>query len=207
MNETAIIDSIYRSFVSYTPNLLGFFLLLFLGYGIGKLAGKIVEEIVKRSKIENTIFKEKPIFPLSSIFSIMISWGIYILFLKAGVDLLGIKAISDILSSILYFIPKFLAFITVFIAGYVLSEYLRVSIERSNIEYKRIAGKIAFWFGLYVSALIALPIIGIDVFILQVLLIVVVVVLLLPISVGLALTIKDEIRPIIRKHLRKFSKI
>jgi flagellar biosynthesis protein FliQ len=207
MDETAIFRALYESFVSYVPNLIAFFILLFLGWGIGKIVGRIVEEIVKRSKIEPVLFKRKPIIPLHSLLSIVFSWSIYLVFLKAGVDVLGIKAISDILSSLLVFIPKFLAFFIVFLAGYFISEYLRVNVEKSEIEYKGLLSRIIFWLGIYVSAIIALPLVGIDVFILQVILIIVIVSILLPFSIGFSLAVKDEIKKIVKKQLKRLSKI
>lgn len=202
-----LLQTLYNSFVSYVPNLIGFFILLFLGWGIGKILGRIAEEIIKRSKIESVLFKKKPVISLSSLASIIVSWSIYLLFLKAGVDVLGIKAISDILASLLSFIPRFVAFLVVFFAGYFISEYLRVSIEKSEIEYRGLIAKIVFWLGIYVSAIIALPLVGIDVFILQLLLLIVIIFMLLPISIGFSLAIKDELKKDVKKWLKKLSKI
>jgi len=207
MDELVLVQTLYNSFVSYVPNLIGFFILLFLGWGIGKIFGRIAEEIIKRSKIESVLFKKKPVISLSSLASIIVSWSIYLLFMKAGVDVLGIKAISDILASLLSFIPRFVAFLVVFFAGYFISEYLRVSIEKSEIEYRRLIAKIVFWLGIYVSAIIALPLVGIDVFILQLLLIIVIIFMLLPISIGFSLAIKDELKKDVKKWLKKLSKI
>jgi len=207
MDESVLFQTLYNSFVSYVPNLIGFFILLFLGWGIGKIFGRIAEEIIKRSKIESVLFEKKPVISLSSLASIIVSWSIYLLFMKAGVDVLGIKAISDILASLLSFIPRFVAFLVVFFAGYFISEYLRVSIEKSEIEYRRLIAKIVFWLGIYVSAIIALPLVGIDVFILQLLLIIVIIFMLLPISIGFSLAIKDELKKDVKKWLKKLSKI
>jgi flagellar biosynthesis protein FliQ len=202
-----LLQTLYNSFVSYAPNLIGFFILLFLGWGIGKILGRIAEEIIKRSKIESVLFEKKPFISLSSLASIIVSWSIYLLFIKAGVDILGIKAISDILASLLSFIPRFVAFLVVFFSGYFISEYLRVSIEKSEIEYRGLIAKIVFWLGIYVSAIIALPLVGIDVFILQLLLIIVIIFILLPISIGFSLAIKDELKKDVKKWLKKLSKI
>jgi flagellar biosynthesis protein FliQ len=207
MDESVLLQTLYNSFVSYVPNLIGFFILLFLGWGIGKILGRIAEEIIKRSKIESVLFEKRPVISLSSLASIIVSWSIYLLFIKAGVDVLGIKAISDILASLLSFIPRFVAFLVVFFAGYFISEYLRVSIEKSEIEYRRLIAKIVFLLGIYVSAIIALPLVGIDVFILQLLLIIVIIFMLLPISIGFSLAIKDELKKDVKKWLKKLSKI
>jgi len=207
MDESIIFQNLYNSFVSYTPNLIGFFILLFLGWGIGKILGRVMEEIIKRSKIESMLFKKKPIISLASLASIIVSWSIYLLFLKAGVDVLGIKAISDILYSLLTFIPKFVAFLIVFLAGYFISEYLKNSIEQSEIEYNRFIARVVFWLGIYVSAIIALPLVGIDVFVLQLLLLVIIIATLLPISIGISLAIKDELKKEIKRYFKKLSKI
>jgi flagellar biosynthesis protein FliQ len=207
MDELVLLQTLYNSFVSYVPNLIGFFILLFLGWGIGKILGRIAEEIIKRSKIESVLFEKKPVISLSSLALIIVSWSIYLLFIKAGVDVLGIKAISDILASLLSFIPRFVAFLVVFFAGYFISEYLRVSIEKSEIEYRGLIAKIVFWLGIYVSAIIALPLVGIDVFILQLLLLIVIIFMLLPISIGFSLAIKDELKKDVKKWLKKLSKI
>lgn len=207
MDETLVFKTLYESFVAYIPNLLAFFILLFLGWGIGKICGRIVEEVIKRSKIESLLFKKKPIISLSSLFSIIVFWSVYLLFLKAGVDVLGIKAISDILSSLLAFILRFVAFLIAFLAGYFISEYVRANIERSEVEYKGLLSRIAFWLGIYVSAIIALSLVGVDVFILEVILIVGIISVLLPFSIGFSLAVKDEAKKVIKKQLKKLSKI
>ncbi len=207
MDETLIIQTLYNSFISYIPNLIVFFILLFLGWAIGKIVGRILEEIIERSKIEHILFKRKPIISLSSLFSLIAFWSIFLLFLNAGIDVLAIRAISEILSSLLMFVPRFIAFLLVLLTGYFISEYLSSNIERSKIEYSRIISRIVFWLGIYVSAVIALPIVGIDVFILQVLLVVIVISIVLPISIAFSLALKDEFRKVIKKHLRKLSKI
>jgi flagellar biosynthesis protein FliQ len=207
MDESVLLQTLYNSFVYYVPNLIGFFILLFLGWGIGKILGRIAEEIIKRSKIESVLFEKKSVISFSSLASIIVSWSIYLLFIKAGVDILGIKAISDILASLLSFIPRFVAFLVVFLAGYFISEYIRASILKSDIEYRRLIAKIVFWLGVYVSAIIALPLVGIDVFILQLLLIIVIIIMLLPISIGFSLAIKDELKKDVKKWLKKLSKI
>jgi hypothetical protein len=200
MDETLVFKTLYESFVAYIPNFLAFFILVFLGWGIGKISGRIVEEVIKRSKIESLLFKKKPIISLSSLFSIIVFWSVYLLFLKAGVDVLGIKAISDILSSLLAFIPRF-------VAGYFISEYIRTNIERSEVEYKGLLSRVAFWLGIYISAIIALSLVGVDVFILEVILIVVIISVLLPLSIGFSLAVKDEVKKVIKKQLKKLSKI
>jgi uncharacterized membrane protein YhaH (DUF805 family) len=82
-----------------------------------------------------------------------------------------------------------------------------VNIEKSEVEYKGLLSRIVFWLGIYVSAIIALPLVGIDVFILEIILIIVIISILLPFSIGFSLAVKDEIKKVIKKQLKKLSKI
>ncbi|MGC8993153.1 MAG: mechanosensitive ion channel family protein [Candidatus Aenigmatarchaeota archaeon] len=204
MNETLFLNEIYTSFVNYIPNLIAFFILIFLGWGIGKIVGKIFEEIIKRSKIEKIIFREKkPIISLTSFFSLLASWSIYLIFIQAAVEVLGIKVISDIISSIVNYIPRIFLFSVVMIVGYVFSEYLRVEIEKNKIKFKELISRIVFWIGIYVSLLIALPILGIRTFILEILLVILVLSVSLPFSVAFTLVLKDELKKDIKKWMKK----
>ncbi len=204
MDETLFLKEIYVSFINYVPNLIAFFILIFLGWGIGKIGGKVVEEIIKRSKIEKVIFREtKPIISLSSFFSILTFLGILLLFIQSAVDVLGIKAISNAISSILDYIPKIFGFAIVVIAGYAVSEYLKIRIEESGIGLRRLISRIIFWIGIYISFLIALPILGIRTFILEILFVIFILSITLPFSVALTLVLKDELKKEIKKWMKK----
>ena len=86
------------------------------------MVGRIVKEIIKRLKIDELIFKtRKPLFKLSSVFSVIFSWAIYILFIQAAVGILGVRVIVEALGEILTFIPGLAKAIIVGIAGYAIA--------------------------------------------------------------------------------------
>jgi hypothetical protein len=133
---TEVLVNISDSFIKFLPNLLGALVLLGIGWSIGSVVERILKEIVRRLKLDDLLFKKKkPLFKLSDLFSIIFSWAIYILFIQAAFETLGIPALVEALSAILAFIPGLIKAIIIVVAGYVITEYVREKIEESKIMY------------------------------------------------------------------------
>jgi len=205
MKEEEIFQAIYNSIVSNSPNILSAIVVIVLGVIVGKIVGKIVEVLTERLKVENMIFRKK-VIGLPTIFSFLISWSIYLIFLKAGIDFLGIAYISQILEVIVAFLGKLLVFLVFFLVGLGISMYLANQIERSKIEFKTIISRAVLYSGVYITLVLTLPIFGIDTTLLSWLFIVIVASILIPFSFGLSLALKDEIKAYLKPYLKRKRK-
>lgn len=207
--EEITLTTIYNFFyqlIGYLPNILSSLILIAIGVVIGKIVSRIVEEILERSKIENYIFGKR-IIGISSIFSLLVGWSIYLIFVKVGLDVLGIEYISKIVETLNYFIGRTILFLVAILVGLGISNYVKKRIEESEIEFRNIVSRVVYYVFVYIALVMSLPILGIDTTLLSLLFLILVAGFVLPLSIGFSLAIKDEIKPVLREYLRKRRKI
>ncbi|MEM5875447.1 MAG: hypothetical protein QXW01_02755 [Candidatus Aenigmatarchaeota archaeon] len=197
-----IFSSLINQVITYLPLAFISLLTIAIGFLIGKIFSRIIEEIIERTKIEEYIFGKK-IIGLDSLFSFLIAISIYLIFIRVGIDLLNIAYISTILESIINFIGRIIIFLISFLIGVGISNFIRKKIEESDIDFNYFVSKILYYVCIYIVLVMTLPILGIDTTILSILFIIVLIALILPISIGIGYAIKDDIKDIIRKYMKK----
>ncbi|MEM5815747.1 MAG: hypothetical protein QXL14_01745 [Candidatus Aenigmatarchaeota archaeon] len=197
-----IFSSLINQVITYLPLAFISLLTIAIGFLIGKIFSRIIEEIIERTKIEEYIFGKK-IIGLASLFSFLIAISIYLIFIRVGIDLLNIAYISTILESIINFIGRIIIFLISFLIGVGISNFIRKKIEESDIDFNYFVSKILYYVCIYIVLVMTLPILGIDTTILSILFIIVLIALILPISIGIGYAIKDDIKDIIRKYMKK----
>lgn len=202
---TAISNFLYQ-IISYLPNIFSSLILVAIGILIGKVVSRIVEELLERSKIENYLLGKR-VIGISSIFSLLVGWSIYLIFIKLGLDVLGIEYISKIVETLNYFIGRVILFLVAILVGLGVSNYIKKRIEESEIEFKSFISKVVYYVCIYIVLVMCLPILGIDTTLLSLLFLLLVASFILPLSISLALAIRDEIKPVLRKYIRKGRKI
>ncbi len=200
---TEVLVSISESFVKFLPNVIGALVLLGIGWLIGSVVGRIVKEVIRRLKLDDLLFKKKkPLFKLSDLFSIIFSWAIYILFIQASFETLGVPVLVEALGAILAFIPGLIKAIIVVIAGYAVAEYVREKIEESKIMYSNLVAKIMFFLIIYIAVATALPSVGIDASLINMILIIIVASFGLGIAIAIGLGFKDTVARLAKKKFK-----
>jgi len=196
---TAFINTV----INFLPQLAGATILLLIGWLVGLVLGRVTKEILKRLKVDEYIARgKKPAFRLSNIFPVIVTWSIYLVFIQALVDALGIAALSLFLQGILYFIPGLVKAIIVVVVGYGLAEYVRHQVESSGVTYSELMGRILFFLIIYIAIAMALPLVGIDPFLINALLLVIAG----SVGVGLAIAIGFGLRDDVVKAVKKYQK-
>jgi hypothetical protein len=198
-----VLNTFLISLVNFLPNLLGALVLLLIGWVVGSVVGRIVKEVIKRLKIDDLILKtKKPLFKISSIFSVIFSWAIYILFIQAAVGILGVPVIVDALGEILAFIPGLAKAIIVGIAGYAIAEYVRNNVEKSKITYSKLFANILFFLIIYITIATALPLVGIDATLINAVLLILVASFGIGMAIAIGLGMKDTVAKIAKKKFK-----
>lgn len=199
-----VLETLSQSMIQFLPNIVAACILLFVGWVIGHVIGKITKEILKRLKIDQLLFRgRKPILKISGIVPIMISWSIYLLFIQSAVEILGVKVLVDALGEFLLFLPKLVEAIIIMLAGYAIAEYVRARIEESGVEYASVIAKTIFFLVIYVAIATALPLIGIGTFLINALLLVLVGSVGAGVAIAVGLGLKDEVRRLVRTKRRR----
>lgn len=203
--EEIVISTLMQFFsqvITYSSLLLSSLIVIVIGFLVGKILSRIVEEILERKKIENYLFGKK-IIGISSIFSFLVALSIYLIFIKVGIDILGISYISSVLETFINFIGRLMLFLVSLFLGLAISIFIKKKIEESEVEFKPIISRIVFYVSVYIVLVMSLPILGMDTTILSLLFLLIVSAVILPFSIALSFILKDELKPIVKEYLRK----
>jgi hypothetical protein len=203
---TQPLESVLDSAITILPGLAASIILLLIGWAIGSIIGRVAKEIMLRFKIDQYISKKGAMIKLSDIFPLMFQWIMYLVFIKAAVEALGIQALIEFVGMILNFIPGLLGAIIVVIVGYAIAGYIQKGIEKSKIAYSDIMGNVIFWLTVYVSFAIALPLVNIDATLINNLLLISVGSIGVGLAIAIGLGLKDIIAIIAKRKLRKFMR-
>ena len=198
-----ILNNFYLQTIAFLPNLIASLILLIIGWIVGVIVKKVTKEILKGINLDKMVFgKRKTTISLTNIIAIIFEWTIYLVFIQAAVQVLGIQALVDFLNGILSFIPGLVEAVILVVAGYLLAEYVKLQIEKSEMTYSNIIGTTLFFIILYVSIALALPLIGIDPFLINAILLVILGSLGAGAAIAIGLGLKDVVRELAIKQLK-----
>ena len=202
---TKILSNFAAGVVNYTPNIVSAVILLVIGLVVGKILGKITKEAIVRMKLEKYLAEGRKLpVSLADIFSVIVRWWVYLAFITAALskDVLGVPTLAMWMAEINAFIPNVVGAVIIIIVGYVLGEYIRDQISRSETLYATVVAKITFFFIMYVAIAIALPILGIPATLVNSILLVIIGSIGLGVAIALGLGLKDVVAEIARDYLR-----
>jgi len=199
-----ILQSTWQSFVSFLPNILGAVVLLIFGLVLGKIVGRVVKEVLERVKLDYYVTEtEKPIISLSSIFSLITRWWIYLAFIASAVSVLGVTELVIWVKQILNFIPNIIGAALIVIVGYILAEYIRIQMKKMKEIYAAIVSKILYFFIIYVSIALALPILGIPATLVNNILLVIIASVGIGVAIAIGLGLKDAVAIVAKKYVKR----
>lgn len=198
---------IWDSFILFLPNLLGAVVLLLTGWLISWGVGRILKKLLIKLRIDQYVSRgRKPVFRLSGIFSTIVFWIIFLIFIQATVDVMGIETLVNIFGSILSFLPGLFGAVVFIVVSYMIAEYVRRKIEDSDISYSNILGKVFFFLIVYVGIAMALPLIKIDATLINAILLVTLGSFGLGLALAIGLGFKDSVADLAKRHIIKKKK-
>ena len=202
---TTIGANLWYSFLDFLPNLIGAIILLIVGYIVGKISGIVVREILIRVGVDKYLQKEEHIkFKTSTVFDVITRWFLYIVFINAAIEVLGISSLVDVMHTIIYFIPGVVGAAIIIIAAYGVGLYIKEEILSSKTIYSDIVGKTIFFLIVYLGVAVALPLVGINPTIVNDILLVIIGSLGLGLAIALGLGLKDVIRDMAKDYETEF---
>lgn len=146
----------------FIPNLVAAIIILVVGYVIGRIVAYVVREILERTNVDDYFEEQGDLkFELSSMFSVISKWIIYLLFINQAAVALQVSAITSMVERIVTWLPGLVGAIAVFLAGYGIAIYAKKQVIGSETLYANILGKVVFFFVLYIAVATALPVVGI----------------------------------------------
>jgi hypothetical protein len=169
---TAILNAFANAvnlILTFIPRLIGFLIILIVGLIIAALVAKAVTMLLRKvgfdrmaDRIGLTRFEQRMGVKMDAagILGKIVYWFIVLIFLVPAADALGVPAVSNVLNSLVAYIPNvFVAILVLFLgalAATVVADLVRGVVASANIGNPNIFAGIARWAIIGFAALIAL---------------------------------------------------
>ncbi len=155
----ALINSLLQKFLGVIPNLLAALLVFTIGYYLSKAVGKFIRMAIERvgidrlaARLNDVEFVQKSKMDLkpSFLLSKLVGYVLMLVFTIAATDLLGMPAVSQLMSDLINYIPNIFSAIIVLALGLVLADFMKkivVTTCRSlGIAAAGMIGQVVFFF-------------------------------------------------------------
>ncbi len=142
----------FRTVATFVPKLLGFLLLLVIGYFIAKIISKVVDKLLERAGFDRAVEKggikkalAKSQYDASDIVAKLVFFAIFIPFLSAAVAALGIAALTAPLTAFIALIPRIIVAIVLIVIGAVLAGAAKSFIQNAlgGLSYGKVLATVA----------------------------------------------------------------
>ena len=128
----------FTTVATFIPRLIGFLLILLIGYFIAKTIAKIVDKVLERVGFDQAVEKgpikqalSKSQYDASDIVSKLVFYAIFIPVLSAAIGQLGIDALTRPMEQFIALIPKIIVAIVLVVVGGVVAGAVKKLIENS----------------------------------------------------------------------------
>jgi hypothetical protein len=202
LEQILVFGDVLSRLASYAPVVLAAILLMLIGWVVGKIIGKITRSLLQRLKADR-YFKFGRGFEISNIFGLIVSWIIYLAFIQAAVQVLGVQALTEFVGQILSFVPRLLEGMVIIIVGYIMAKYVQGQVIATKVEYSELIGRVIFFLTVIIVISLALPFFGIDPYLINNIVLILVGSVGLGIAIALGLGLKETIARLAKKYSKK----
>ena len=142
----------FTTFMTFIPKLIGFLVILLIGYVIAKLVAKAVNAVLERVGFDSAVERggvkkalAKSSYDASDIVAKLVFFAIFIPFLSAAVGTLGISALEQPLAAFIALIPKIIVAIVLVVIGAVIAGTVKSFIENAlgGLSYGTVLANVA----------------------------------------------------------------
>ncbi len=151
-------QNLLAGLIEFIPTIVGAIIMLTVGWfisvGIGKLIAKILEKIkfnqfLEKAGWKSTFDKAEIKVDATNFIGAIFKWILFIVFLLAAVDILGLKQFANFLTNILNYLPNVaiatLIFVTTVIIADIAEKIARAGVEGIKIGYSNMVAIIVKW--------------------------------------------------------------
>ncbi len=202
IGEFSALENLANSFIAVVPNLLGALVLLLLGWLIGRVVYAVVHKIMRKLRIDSYFKLEKGPH-LTELLSNIIKWIIYLAFISAAVEVMGVNVLSTYFEDLLQFIMGLLGGIIVILVAYLIARYIQKHIKGMKTEYSNALSQIIFLFVMIIAVSIAFDVANIPNFLINAIIIIIVASVGLGLAIALGLGLKETVAKLAKKYEKK----
>lgn len=133
----------FTRFMNFIPSLFGALIILVAGWYVAKFVGRLIERVLLTAKVEAAVEKAhiSQYMPMnagggrmsfSAIMGSLAKWFIFLVFVQASANTLGVVQVSAIINRVVLFIPHVVVAACIMVAGSWASQYFSGLVQRST---------------------------------------------------------------------------
>ena len=152
------LQSLWQVFLGLVLKLTGTVVVLIIGWFISVGIGKLIAEVLNRLQFNKLFEKagwkealERAEITVNAAEFIggIIKWIFFIVFLSAGVEVLGLLQFAEFLTRVLAYLPNVIVAVSIFVATVIVvdivEKVVRTAVERAKIGYGQVVSVIIKW--------------------------------------------------------------
>ncbi|VVB98716.1 Uncharacterised protein [uncultured archaeon] len=179
------------------PGLVAAVLLIILGYLVGTILGKLVQQILDGLKVDQYIAKLAKGHPLGKVTVAelggkLTKWYLFIAFVATAASIVQMGFIASLLMGFALWAPHLIAAAIIMAIGLFASEFIRAEISAFKADASKFIGVAAKYFVLIYFMLMALREVGLNVFLAEATVLIIVAGIMLALALGFGLALKDH---------------
>ncbi|CAN5419439.1 hypothetical protein BH18ACT16_BH18ACT16_04480 [soil metagenome] len=128
----------FSSFATFLPKLIGFLLILVIGYFIAKAVSKIVDKVLEKVGFDKAVEKggvgkalEKSQYDASSILGRIVFYALFLFVLQLAFGVFGPNPISQLITGVIAYLPNVFVAILIVVIGAAIAAAFKEVIEAS----------------------------------------------------------------------------
>ena len=128
----------FSSFATFLPKLIGFLLILVVGYFIAKAVSKIVDKVLEKVGFDKAVEKggvgkalEKSQYDASSILGKIVFYALFLFVLQLAFGVFGPNPISQLITGVIAYLPNLFVAILIVVIGAAIAAAFKEVIEAS----------------------------------------------------------------------------
>ena len=154
----AIVFSLYNAlnrFISFLPALIGAILIVVIGWFVSGFIARLIERglkalglesAVERSGIGDFVRRSGTTMTTSGIIAALIKYSIFLIFVQAAAEVLGIPQLTEIINRIILYIPNVIVAMAIIVIGSFIAQFLaglvRSSVSELGVGNPSLLGKL-----------------------------------------------------------------
>lgn len=135
--------------LTYIPVIIAAIIILIIGWIIGRIAGGVAKRLFEKANIDRAVSKTGAGealagtgFTFSGLFSAVVRWFIYLIFIMAAVSVLNIPVFSNFVNQIVLYIPNLIAGILILVVGLIginyVMEWIKSILQKQKVAFANI---------------------------------------------------------------------
>jgi hypothetical protein len=136
----------WASIATFLPKLVGFLLIVIIGYFVAKAIAKILDSVLERVGFDNVVERggiktalEKSKYDASSLLAKIVFYVVFLFVLQLAFGVFGENPISDMIAGVVAYLPKVFVAIVILVVGFALAAAAKEIVEAAlgGLSYGR----------------------------------------------------------------------